>query len=181
MEILAYVISFIGLACMISASLIKGENMKKILFLAFCGNFLVATSYLVNSFFVDAAAISGAVSCYIGSAQTIINFFFESKNKPLPVWLITVYAIAFVAANLYFGGFTSPLVYLAIIASLTFILCIGQKSGAKYRFWTIINMLLWCTYDVLAKSFSVLWCSHIPLLVFSVAGMIIHDRKQKKA
>ena len=53
MEFLAYVLSFVGLACMISASLVKGENMKKILFLAFCGNFLVATSYLVNSFFVD--------------------------------------------------------------------------------------------------------------------------------
>lgn len=175
MGILAYVISIIGLVCMISASLVKGENMKTILFLVFCGNFLVATSYLVGG-----SGISGAVSCYIGSAQTIINFFFESKQKPLPVWLITVYAIAFIVVNLYVGGF-EPLVILAIIASLTFILCIGQKSGAKYRFWTIVNMLLWCLYDILSGAFNVLFGSHVPLLVFTIAGMVIHDRKQKKA
>ena len=42
----------------------------------------------------------------------------------------------------------------------------------------VVNMVLWCTYDVLSKSFGAL-SSHIPLLLFTVAGMIIHDRKNK--
>lgn len=172
MEILSYVLSVLGLISMIVASLIKGQNMKKILFFVFCGNILVAVSYLLGG-----SGINGAASCFIGSAQAIINYFFDSKNKPLPKWLVAIYALAFIGVNLAVGGF-SALGVLAIIASLTFIMCIGQKNGAKYRFWTIVNMVLWCTYDFLSKSYGAL-TSHVPLLIFTVAGMLIHDRKKK--
>lgn len=173
MEILSYILSFLGLVCILSASLIKGRNMKAILFLVFMANALVATSYLVGG-----SGINGAISCYIGSAQTIINYFFECKNKPLPKWLIIIYCVAFVAINLIIGG-VNLLCLLAIAASLTFVMCIGQKSGAKYRIWTIINMILWISYDLFSKSFGAL-LTHVPQFVFTVAGMIIHDRKENK-
>ncbi len=172
MQILSYVLSLLGLVSMILASLIKGQNMKKILFFVFCGNVLVATSYLIGG-----SGINGAASCYLGGIQAIINYFFDSKNKPLPHWLVAVYAIAFIALNLAVGGF-SALGILAIVASLTFIMCIGQKNGAKYRFWTIVNMILWCVYDILSKSYGAL-ATHIPLLVFTVVGMLIHDKKKE--
>ncbi len=172
MEILSYILSLSGLASMILASLIKGEKMKKILFFVFCGNVLVATSYLVGG-----SGFNGAASCYIGGIQAIINYFFDSKNKPLPKWLIAIYCVAFIACNLAVGGF-KPLVILAIVASLTFVMCIGQTNGAKYRFWTIINIGLWCLYDVLSESYSAL-ITHVVLLVFTVVGMIAHDRKKK--
>lgn len=172
MQVLSFVLSILGLASMIAASLIKGKGMKTILFFVFAGNALVATSYLIGG-----SGINGAASCYIGAAQAIINYFFESKNKLLPKWLVVIYVIAFIAVNLIVGGF-SALGILAIVASLTFVMCIGQKSGAKYRFWTIVNMLLWITYDILSKSYGAL-TSHIPLLIFTVVGMIVHDRKMK--
>ena len=172
METLSYILSALGLICIISASLIKGKNMKAILFLVFMANALVATSYLIGG-----SGINGAISCYIGSAQTIINYFFECKGKEIPKWLVVVYCAAFVIVNLVFGGINA-LCLLAIVASLTFVMCIGQKSGAKYRFWTIVNMLLWCSYDVLSKSFGAL-VTHVPQLLFTVVGMIIHDRKNK--
>ncbi len=170
MQILSYILSFGGLASMIIASLIKGKNMKTILLFVFLGNILVATSYLLTG------GINGAVSCYIGGAQTIINYFFDVKKKPLPRWLIAVYAVAFVVLNLMTGF--SWLCMLAIVASLTFILCIGQKVGSKYRFWTLVNMGLWCLYDVLSGSFGVLF-THGTQLVFALIGMIIHDRNNK--
>lgn len=173
MEILSYILSTLGLICIISASLVKGRNMKAILFLVFMANTLVATSYLLGG-----SGINGAISCYIGSAQTIIYYFFECKGKPIPKWLVAVYCAAFVIVNLAFGGINA-LCILAIIASLTFVMCIGQKNGAKYRFWTIVNMLLWCSYDVLSKSFGAL-VTHIPQLLFTVVGMIIHDRKNNR-
>lgn len=172
MEIFSYILSLLGLASMIIASLIKGEKMKKILFFIFCGNILVATSYLVGG-----SGFNGAASCYIGGIQAIINYFFDSKNKPLPKWLVAIYALAFVVCNLVVGG-VKPLVILAIVASLTFVMCIGQTSGAKYRFWTIINIGLWCLYDILSKSYSAL-ITHGVLLVFTVIGMIVHDKKGK--
>lgn len=169
MEILSYILSLLGLGSMIIASLIKGKNMKTILLFVFAGNILVATSYLMSG------GYNGAASCYLGGAQTIINYFYDAKKKPLPKRLIAVYALAFVALNLAVGGL-SPLGILAIIASLTFILCIGQKVGSKYRFWTLVNMLLWCLYDLLSGSYGVILFTHGPQVVFAVMGMIIHDR-----
>lgn len=169
MQVLSYILSFGGLASMIVASMIKGKNMKTILMFVFLGNLLVATSYLMTG------GINGAVSCYIGAAQTLINYFFDKKKIPLPIWLISVYAVAFVVLNLITGF--SWLCLLAIIASLTFILCIGQKVGSKYRFWTLVNMCLWCLYDILSGSFGVLF-THGTQLVFAVIGMLIHDRSK---
>ncbi len=173
MHILSYVLSTLGLISMIAASLIKGKKMKTILCLVFLGNLLVALSYLAGG-----SGINGAASCFIGAAQTIINYFFESKGKPLPKWLVVIYVIAFIAVNIIVAGL-NPLCILAIVASVSFVMCIGQKSGAKYRFWIIVNSLLWCSYDIFSKSFSAL-PTHVILLGFTVVGMIIHDRKEKK-
>lgn len=185
MDILAYVLSLLGLVSMILASLTKGEKMKRILLLVFLGNALVATSYLI-----DGAGINGAAACYLGALMTIINYFFDSKNKPIPKWLVAVYAVAFVVVNLWVIGGVSTLVdtfgtrafyppVISIIACLIFILCIGQENGAKYRFWTIVNMLLWCTYDVVTPAYPGLVTHGIQLLFLAV-GMIMHDRKAGK-
>lgn len=173
MQILSYVLSFLGLVSMIIASLIKSGNMKKILFLVFFGNFLVAVSYLVGG-----SGINGAASCFLGAAQTVVNYFFESKGKPIPKWLTVIYGLSFVVLNLVVGKF-SYLTVIAIVAALSFVMSIGQSNVSKYRFWIVVNSVLWCTYDVLSKSYSAL-ATHIPLLIFTVAGMIIHDRKAKK-
>ncbi len=173
MPIIAYTLSALGLVSMICASMVKGEKMKTVLFLVFCGNVLVATSYLV-----EGKGINGAAACYLGAVQTLINFFYSSRKKLLPKWLIAVYAVAIIALNIWVAGGVSPLGVLVIVASLTFILCIGQSNGKKYRFWTMINMILWCLYDVLSMSYSAL-VIHIPQLGFAIVGMIIYDRKEK--
>lgn len=173
MEVLSYLLSIAGLLCMIAASLVKGKNMKTILALVFCGNTLVATSYLTGG-----SGINGAASCYLGALQTLINYFFERNRKPLPVWLVSLYVLAFVLCNLAVGGF-SALGLLAIVASLTFVMCIGQKTGARYRFWTIVNMVLWCLYDISSYSFGAL-TTHLPLLLFTIAGMLLYDTTKAK-
>lgn len=145
--------------------------MKKILFFVFCGNVLFATSYLVGG-----SGFNGAASCYLGGVQAIINYFFDSKGKTLPKLLVIAYALSFVIVNVSVGGF-KPIVFLAVVACLTFVMCIGQKNGAKYRFWTIVNNSLWCLYDIISGSYGAM-VSHILLLAFTVAGMFMHDRKR---
>lgn len=174
LKAISYVLSILGLLSMICASMTKGDKMKRILFFVFCGNFLVATSYLIRG-----SGINGAASCYLGAVMTITNYLFDSKNKPIPKWLIAVYAVAIIALNIAVAGGISPLGVLVIVASLTFILCIGQENGAKYRFWTMVNMILWCVYDVLSGSFNVL-ITHIPQLAFALVGMFVYDRKSEK-
>lgn len=181
MEIAAFIFSILGLIAMLTSSLIKGRNMKTILILVFIGNAFVAISYLL-----DGSGLNGAASCLLGATQSIINYFFDKKQKPLPRWLVAIYAISFIVANIavsYQGLFDSAkaliLCALAICGSLAFIMCIGQKNGAKYRFWTIVNMVMWCIYDLVSGAYSVL-ATHIVQLLFAVAGMIIHDRKKKE-
>jgi len=171
MDILAYVLSFLGTVSIIASSLVKGKNMKVILSLVFSANMFVAVSYLVGG-----EGINGAISCFVGAAQALINYFFERKGKPIPKWLIAVYCAAFVGLNVI-GGLSVPCV-VAILASLTFVMCIGQKSGAKYRFWTIFNTALWCTFDILSHAYPTLLMTHIPQLAFNLLGILIYDRKK---
>ena len=63
MDILAYVLSFLGTVSIIASSLVKGKNMKVILSLVFTANVLVAISYLVGG-----SGINGAISCFVGAA-----------------------------------------------------------------------------------------------------------------
>ena len=185
METLAFIFSTLGLIAMLTSSLLKGKNMKKILILVFLGNAFVAVSYLLGG-----SGLNGAASCILGSLFSFINYFFDAKEKPVPKWLAAIYGLSFVAVNIIvsfnsivtFGDTVSVdykalvLCVLAIFGTLAFVLCIGQKNGAKYRFWTVMNMIMWCIYDLISGNIQVL-ITHIIQLSVAVVGMIIHDRK----
>ncbi len=170
METVSYILSITSLVSMIISSLLKGRNMKKILFFVFLGNALMALSYLLIG------NEAGAVSCFIGAAMAIINSYFDSHNRKIPIWLLLLYIAAPTAANLMV--YTGPVDILPIIASLSFVMCVLQKNGKQYRFWTIINMALWITFDILKASYGPL-TTHIILTAFTVAGMLIHDMKER--
>ena len=169
MNTLAYVFSIAGTVCACAPSLLKGKNMKLILLLVFLANTFIALSYVLTG------AFSGAVSCGVGALQTIINYFYERKNKPIPVWLIGVYALAFTVVNLL--AFSRITDILALLACLTFVMCIGQKNGRKYRIWTVANSGLWALYDLTSLSFGPLF-THLLQLAIALFGMVIHDRKK---
>lgn len=174
MQIISYILSVLSLASMITASLIKGERIKRILFFVLLGNLLMSASYLVGG-----KGINGAAACLLGTVMCAVNYLFDSKNKALPKWLIAIYVIAIVAVNTAVAGGISMSSIIVIIASLTFIAAIVQKNGAGYRVWTIINVVLWCIYDVITGAYEGL-VTHFTMLVFTVCGIIIHDIKKRK-
>lgn len=170
MQTLAFILSTLGTVCICIPPLLKGKNMKLILLLVFLTNVLIAASYLLTG------AIGGAITCCVGAVQTIINFFFERKNKPIPIWLIITYAVMFVGANLLV--FSKIFDIIAILAALMFVMGISVKNGKKYRLWTFINTFLWITYDFLTHSFGPL-STHVIQLSTIILGMIMHDRKKQ--
>ena len=173
MELLAFILSTLGTVCICTASFLKGKNMLVILPLVFSTNALLATSYILTG------AYNGAVSCTIGAVQILINyFFFERKNKDIPLWLIGIYAAAFIAINLMV--FSQLVDVLAILATMAFILSICQKTGKMYRLWTFFNSALWITYDFITHSYGPL-STHIILFISLLCGMFLHDRKKKTA
>ena len=77
-----------------------GKNMKVILAFNFTGNLLVGLSYLM------VGQLSGAAICAVACVQVIINFIFDLKGKKVPVWLIIIYAVAFLSVNLINENFS---------------------------------------------------------------------------
>ena len=172
MEYLPFIFSALGTVCVCVSPLLKGRDMKLILLCVFSANALVGASYLVTG------AVNGAVTCFVCAIQAIINYFFDRKNKSLPVWLLAVYALTFIVVNILVFEHIFDLI--TMVASLTFIMCIGQKTGAKYRVWVLINTLLWILYDLLMQTYGPLLIHGIQLVTV-ISGMIIHDTKKKKA
>ena len=169
MEALAFISSTAGTVCLCVPPLLKGKKMELILLLLFLGNTCVAISYFLTG------AYNGGVSCTIGAIQTIINFFFERKDKPHPKWLIGLYAAAFIGINLLV--YTQLADLIAIFACLTFIGCIGQKNGKLYRLWAIANCVLWLTYDLTSLAYGPI-LTHSFMLGLTLLGMLLHDRTQ---
>ena len=174
MQILSTILSIMAFIAIAGASLVKGEKMKHILFLIFCGNALYAASYFVGGHGINAAA-----SCCLGCVKTVINYFFDSKNKEIPGWLLVIYVLSSVSLNYWVGGIT-VLSLLAMFAGFTFVMCIAQKNGARYRFWSLTNATTWCVYDAVSQSYGAL-VTHIIHIICTVAGMIIHDRRIEKS
>ena len=172
MELISVIISTLGLVAFIIAALLKGDEIKKNLFFVFTGSILVGSSYLFTSL-----GLNGAVSSYIGAAQAIINYFFSVKKKPIPVWLIVVYAAMFLGMNL--AVLNSPIGILALLASFCFVGCVSAKNGKVYRIWQMINSLLWISYDLLSHSYGPL-STHSILLLFTLVGVFINDYKKAK-
>ncbi len=171
METLAFILSSLGTVCICIPPLLKGKDMRLILLLVFLTNALIAASYFLTG------AINGAVSCCVGAAQTIINYFFERKGKPIPRWLIAVYAAAFILVNILVFSHISDII--AILAALVFIMGICQKNGKQYRIWTLVNAALWMLYDGINLSFGPLTTHAIQLSII-LFGIFIHDRKREK-
>lgn len=157
---------------MIIASLIKGEKIGKTLVLVCVANALVIASYMIEG------GMSGAAASVIGVLISVVNYFFESKDKPIPAWLNAIYILAFVVASAATGGITVPSL-LVMIAGTACVFALAQKNGKGYRVWIMVNSLVWIVYDIIMHTWGPL-VQHSSLLTFTLVGMIIHDRNSKK-
>ena len=172
MEEISFVINLLGLALIVSASLVKGEKINGVLILLLVGNALLSVVYLLAE-----DGINGAVSGLIACVQILINYLFRRKEKRIPTWLVGIYIVSFVAVNLAVGGISFDCL-LAILACVAFVASILQKNGRNYRICGIANTALWSAYDILT-------CSYVPLitngtlLMMNIGGFLIHDLKKR--
>ena len=174
MVILSYVLQTVSTLLCISALLIKGKNMNLIQIILFSGNVVGGVGYL----FAGPTGINAAVSCILAGVQSLINYSFQSRNKPIPKWLIAIHALSLIVLNIAVSGITLPCMF-AIISAMFFVLSIVQSSGRMFRVWTFFNNVTWITYDLVAETYSGL-IIHVTMFVFTLVGMILHDRKKKE-
>lgn len=171
MDTLAFILSAAALLCITGATLVRGERMKTILLLLLAGNLLYAISYLVGG-----KGINGAYSCLLGATLVFIKYFFDRRGRTLPMWLAGLYAVAFIALNIYLTGISLPAV-LMIFAALTFLVSVLQKNGAAFRLWTLANTVSWCVYDTITGAYGAL-ATHIFMLLSTLTGILLHDLKK---
>ena len=101
MQALSFIANLIGLSLVILASLSKGSKMSTILALVLFGNLFISAGYLLAG-----TGINGAASGLLASVQTFINYFFERKGKSVPKILVGIYALSFIALNIFVSEFT---------------------------------------------------------------------------
>lgn len=90
-----------------------------------------------------------------------------------------LYHTSITALNIWVAHGVTFLGLLVIATGVAFVISIFQKNDAQYRIWVIITTVIWCLYDVLSGSYSVL-LTHVPLLGVAVVSAWIHDRPSKK-
>ena len=144
-----------------------GKKMKTILTLNFLGNLLVGISYLMVS------QKSGALICFTACVQVLINYSFDSRGKKLPLWLVSVHAVVFLAVNIL--TFASWFDIFALVAAMLFVLSVSQNSAKYYRVLYVSNSLVWIAYDFLAKAYGNL-ITHIVLFIATGIAIVIRDK-----
>ena len=146
------------------------KKMKTILIFNFIGNLLVGVSYLLDKSF------SGAAICTVACTQVFINYNFDKKEKKVPIWLLGIYAVAFLGVNMI--AFAHWYDVLSLLAALVFVISVAQSDAKYYRIFYMTNSLLWIGYDFLSKSYGNL-STHIILFISTMTAIIIRDRKKQ--
>lgn len=148
------------------------KKMKTVLIFNLIGNALVGINYLITK------SYSGAIICAVAILGLCVNYIFTSRDKKIPVWVICLHAMLFLAANLI--TFAHIYDILALVASLLFVLSIAQNSTKYYRLLYISNSLVWIGYDIFAKSWGNLF-THGVLFVAIFISILVRDGKKAKS
>ena len=168
---LPLIVSIFSTLCIVTTSYIK--NVKTILVLLATANLAMATSYFLQG------SYNGAISCALGAITAIISGIYDMKEKDIPLFVSFLYGIAFTIANLVAWDKWNT-TGLVIIASLMFAISTIQKTGMMYRVWTMGNIFLWITYDIITLSGASL-VSHLTTFTFMTSGMIIDVIRARRA
>ena len=160
---LPLIVSLFSTACIVSTSYIR--DVKKILVLLATANLAITISYVLQE------SYNGAIACGLGAITAIVSGIYDIKKKDIPLWVSILYGVAFTIANLFAWDKWST-TGIVIIASLMFAISTIQKTGTMYRVWTMGNIFLWITYDIITQSGASL-VSHMCSFTFMTSGMII--------
>lgn len=150
------------------------KSMVGILIFNFAGNFLVAINYLIVG---GSDAAVGTAICLVACVQVFINAYFAKKEKKVPVWLLVVYLVVFLAVNVL--NYNAWFDLLALTAAVCYVFSISQQKPKVYRILYCANSALWILYDFMAGVYQNL-ATHIALTVFTLVSMYIYDKKEEK-
>lgn len=170
-SILATIFSVWGMLCKKMTNLILGQLLA---------NSLLCLQYVLEN------AWSAAYTLPPSIALLIISFIYNHKSKSIPKWITNTFIIIFGGIVLFqilvrtkngwdFIFLADVLVFAALVL---FVICITREKSYQSRICTVINSLLWLTYDIICAPSAIL--THSVILLFTAIGIIRNDRKEWK-
>ena len=170
-----------GYAATVAA--IIGFQLKKqhhIIISQFFSNSLVALSYIV----LDISKIAGGITCLVGAAQTLINFFYLKKDKTPPKGLTLVFLAAYIGASVFAlsvaDAIRFPYDLLPLLGSFAFLIGVSTKNSTATRYWFLANIIIWIVYDAAAAPVAVAnLVTHTCILISVIVGIVRYDILKK--
>ncbi len=170
-----------GYAATVAA--IIGFQLKKqhhIIISQFFSNALVALSYIV----LDLSKITGGITCLVGAAQTLINFYYLKQDKTPPKGITLAFLAAYIGASVLSLSLAQsvaiPYDLLPLLGSFAFLIGVSTKNSTATRYWFLANILIWIVYDFAATPVAVAnLVTHTCILISVVAGIVRYDILKK--
>lgn len=147
------------------------KNKKQIILMFILANLFSAINFVLLQ------SYSGAIICIFAIVQTLINKFFENKNKKVPRTIIGIYIIISIVLGAI--TFKSYIDILPILCSILYTLTIIQEKESKIRRITLINIILWILYDIVCQAYTAA-ISDFLMTISTIIGMYRFDYKIKE-
>lgn len=172
MEINFILAQILGFLALIPSVLAMQMNKKdKIIFMFILVNFLGGLNFLLLQ------GYSGAMICFFAIIQIIINKRFEKNGKPVPKVILCFYTVVVILLGLV--TYKSFIDVLPIIASCLGILIFTQEKESNIRKLSLLNLMLWITYDFITMAYTAIITDGITALS-TVIGIYRYDIKKKE-
>lgn len=147
------------------------KDMKKILLCVVIASITTAINYFVSD-------SSGGFATYIiATAVALTGGIFAIKEKPVPIFVIVAYCLAYIAINI--AAYEAWFTVFAITGAITGVICNTRENGMSYHIWVLANSILWCLYDIFAGAAGPL-IQHLLFTAVFAVGLGADIRKKTK-
>lgn len=147
------------------------KTKKKIMIMLFCLNLASALNFL----FLD--SLSGSYICFFAMIETVINYFYDTKNKKVPLLIVILYIIINIALGLL--GYNTILDLIPIACALLYCATVCTKRESNIRKLMLGNQTLWLVYDIVNKAY-MFSISNILTIISTGIAIYRFDCKNKK-
>ena len=147
------------------------KSMRIILVSQIIANGLLATQAIIGG------TASASITVFVAIVQTVISFVYTSSGKGFPIWLTSIFIVVYTAVTIV--CFKTGFDLLILFAAVFFALAVVQKKSSICRFCSLVNCLLWLSYDIAVMPSGII--THVVIVSFTLAAIIRLDRGEWKS
>ena len=146
------------------------KNIKHIMVCRLVCNGVGALSYIL------VGGLSGCGIYLVAVAQSVVYYFFRSKDKKAPLWIALIFICLYPLCSA--TTYKNPVDLISAMAALTCALSLIQEKPSRYRIFMLLNGIIWMIYDINVGAYTMI-ISHVATALSAGIGIIRLDIKLK--